>query len=374
MKIQTLAIYLSAVILLLASYFTSMEHSGRYLKYLIFPVVGISLLFDKQFVIKKFLLNNFTLYLSLIFCNFLVMIFRGQSNTRFFEEVFLLLIPILTVLVITGSKETDIRKTIDVFFTAYILSFIMFFWKELLDVVGLLSSFFEAFKLSEFPTESWLAFPLGLFSIYYFFEKRKIYFSVSFLFFLLTFKRIAIIAFFIAILVWFIYSKIVRIKFSPMGTLGYFVGLNIGFIGLIYLFISDFFTHFVKTHTGISINHFTQGRFVVYKDVINRFSEHLWTGSSLGSIHLYLENKYEDYHFLHSDIFKVLIELGIILFIVWLIFFIMINIKGKRSVFLILFLNILFISDNVFIYFDTLFVFYLIVSKYDNDISQKTVG
>lgn len=373
MKIHKVAIYLSAVLLLAASYFTSLEHSGRYLKYLIFPVIGLSFLFNAKFVVKRFILNNFILFLGLSLCNFFVLLYKNQINTRFFEEVFLLLIPILTVMLITGIKNGDIGKTIDLYFKTYCLSFVAFFWKDLLDLGNLLSSFRSALTLSEFPTESWLAFPLGVFSLYYFFEKRKWYFLISFFFFLLAFKRIAILGFIVVIIGYWVYFKLLKQKFNPIGALKSLVILNTVFISVIYLLVSNFFTTFVKTHTGITINHFTQGRFVVYKDVINQFATDIWTGSTLGSTHLYLRNKYEDYQYLHSDILKIMLELGIFLFIIWLILFIAINIKGKKSILLILFLNILFISDNVFIYFDTLFIFYLIISKYDNDISQKTI-
>jgi hypothetical protein len=44
-----------------------------------------------------------------------------------------------------------------------------------------------------------------------------------------------------------------------------------------------------------------------------------------------------------------------------------INLTTLKSVAIVLYINILFLSDNVFIYFDTLFIFYLVLAKFDRD-------
>lgn len=371
MKIKTFVVYLSALMLLLSSYFTSTEHNARYIKYLIFPLGLFFLLFYKNITIRRFLLYNLLLYTSLIAINFIISIYKGVFHIRFLEESFLLLIPVLTAAALTGGKEVNIRKAIDVFFGMYVTSFVLFFWKELLNVPKLISDFISAFRLSEYPTESWLAFPMGLFTLYYFLEKKKIHFIIAMVFFLLSFKRVALFGLVIVLAFWLLNEKIFKNPFRPKQITKFLLGLNVVFVTGIYLFVSGFFTAMVKKYFNVSINHLTQGRFVVYNDVLHKFSEDLWSGSSLGSIHLYLKSKYNNYEYIHSDILKIVIELGVISFIIWLLFFIMINLKGKKSVYIILFLNILFISDNVFIYFDTLFVFYLILAKYDHNISCK---
>lgn len=371
MGIRTLATYLAAVVLLFASYYTSSEHIGRYLKYLIFPLWVFFLLFYKNVVVKKFLVYNLVLYTGLVALNFTVTMFKGVFDPRFLEESFLLIVPILTAAAITGGKETNIKKAIDVFFVAYVLSFLLFFWRDLINVPKLIKGFTTAIRLSEFPTESWLAFPLGLFTIYYFLEKRKWFFLISFCFFLLSFKRIALVGFITVIGFWLLNEKIFKKSFQPKQFAKFLLGINIFFVVTVYLFVSGFFSIFVKRYFNMSINHLTQGRFVVYNDVLEQFSQDLWTGSSLGSIHLYLRKKYETFEYIHSDILKIVIELGVFSFIIWLLFFIVINIKGRKSIYIILFLNILFITDNVFIYFDTLFVFYLILAKYDQEILYR---
>src|SRR5690554_7375357 len=179
MKIKTFVVYLSALMLLLSSYFTSTEHNARYIKYLIFPLGLFFLLFYKNITIRRFLLYNLLLYTSLIAINFIISIYKGVFHIRFLEESFLLLIPVLTAAVLTGGKEVNIRKAIDVFFGMYVTSFVLFFWKELLNVPKLISDFISAFRLSEYPTESWLAFPMGLFTLYYFLEKKKIHFIIA---------------------------------------------------------------------------------------------------------------------------------------------------------------------------------------------------
>src|SRR5690554_871510 len=316
MGIRALAIYLAAVVLLLASYYTSSEHIGRYLKYLIFPLFVFFLLFYKIIVVKKFLVYNLVLYTGLIALNFVVTMYNGVFHPRFLEESFLLIIPILTVAAITGGKETNIKNAIDVFFVAYVLSFLLFFWRELINVPKLIKGFVTAIRLSEFPTESWLAFPLGLFTIYYFLEKRRWFFLISLCFFLLSFKRIALVGFIVVLGFWFLNEKVLKKSFQPKQFAKLLLGVNIIFVASVYLFVSGFFSIFVKRYFNMSINHLTQGRFVVYNDVLNQFSQDLWTGSSLGSIHLYLRKKYETFEYIHSDILKIVIELWLFSFII----------------------------------------------------------
>jgi hypothetical protein len=151
----------------------------------------------------------------------------------------------------------------------------------------------------------------------------------------------------------------------------WFLALNIILLTILYAFINGDFTKLIYKNTGISVNQFSQGRFQIYNDIINHFSDKIWTGSSLGYTNIYLSTKYVEISFLHSDILKLIIEFGVISFLIWLIYFMYINISNYKSVPIVLFINILFLTDNVFIYFDTLFIFYLVLSKFDQDARRQ---
>src|SRR5690554_6992042 len=115
MKIKTFVVYLSALMLLLSSYFTSTEHNARYIKYLIFPLGLFFLLFYKNITIRRFLLYNLLLYTSLIAINFIISIYKGVFHIRFLEESFLLLIPVLTDRKSTRLNSSHVRSSYAVF-------------------------------------------------------------------------------------------------------------------------------------------------------------------------------------------------------------------------------------------------------------------
>ena len=61
-----------------------------------------------------------------------------------------------------------------------------------------------------------------------------------------------------------------------------------------------------------------------------------------------------------SDILKLSYELGIFGFLVWIACFYRINFRDTQTLILPLLINLLFITDNIFIYFHVMFPFYLL--------------
>ena len=318
-----------------------------------------SLKFDKT------LLQNFVLYGGIFLFNLLISSISGLLSFRFFQEVVLIALPVITALLITGFKNLSIAKLIDKLFIVYILAFVCFFYKELLNFPLLITSFVKALKLSTFPTESWMAFPFGMFLIYYIDQKNRIRIIISLLFFMMCFKRITFLAFFMSYgIYWFLYLFL-KLEFNKRKLVIYILGLNFLLLINMYMFVNGFYSYIIKQYTGITINHLTQGRFRIYNDAIDYFSDYIVFGSSLGITNIYLSEKFKDIAFLHSDLLKLILEIGILMFIIWLVSFMIINLNTKKSIPVILYINILFISDNVFIYFDTLFLFYLILIYYN---------
>lgn len=367
-KINQITVYIVGLLLFLSSLFTSYESPLRYIKYLIFPCIVVFLLLNRKATLKKLLFHNFLLYSFLVAVNFITSIVTGHLTFRFFEEVLLLLLPIITALAIVGFRNIAISKALNVFFVFYIVSFCIVQFKYLINLPKLLASFVEALRYSIFPTESWLAFPLGIFTLYYILEKDYKRFFIALFFFLLAFKRIAIASFILSYACYAFFFLFLNVKFVKRKVISFFITLNVGLIAVLYFFINGFFTRLIEKETGISVNWFSQGRFQIYNDVINHFSDKIWFGSSLGFTHLYLDRKYPDIAYLHSDILKILLELGILSFIIWFVYFLYINVNNAKSAIVFLFINILLLTDNVFIYFDTLFIVYLVFQKYDNEV------
>lgn len=364
--LTNIVVFILCTLVFLSAIFTSLESPLRYIKYIIFLVLGVFLFFYpiRKITFDKNLLQNLLIYGIIFLINFIVSCYNGLLSFRFFEEVILILLPVITTLLITGYKFIDYDKLLNRLFFAYILAFCGFFYKELINIPMLISSFVNALRLSEFPTESWMAFPFGLFFIYYLDKNDKMKTLLALVFFLLCFKRISFLAVIIGYGSYFIFFKLLKFDFNKKVIIRYIVLLNLFLITNMYLFINGFYSYLIKQYTGISVNHFTQGRFRIYNDAINYFSDKIVLGSSLGITNIYLSEKFKDIAFLHSDLLKLILEIGIILFIFWLVSFMVINLNTKKSIPIIIYINILFISDNVFIYFDTLLVLYIILKAY----------
>lgn len=372
MKLEKIVIYLSSIILFISALFTSLESPVRYIKYLLFIILITVLFLNKKMLINTLLYKNFKLYFFLIVFNLLIAILLNNLTFRFVEESLLIILPVLSALLLVGFHKLDIDKCITTYFYSYIAAFCIFFFTDLINIPRLLSSFINALRYSTFPTESWMAFPFGIFVIYFIVEKKHRLALIALVFFLLSFKRISMVGFIISIGSYFLLYSYLNLNFNRKKIVSYFLSLNLIFLTVLYLFINGFFTRIIYKQTGISINWFTQGRFQIYNDVINHFSDKIWLGSSLGSTHLFILQKYKDIAFLHSDILKIIIEFGFISFVIWLVYFMYINLGTKKSVPIILYINVLFLSDNVFIYFDTLFILYLVLAKFKSDESIKT--
>ncbi|WP_158629438.1 O-antigen ligase family protein [Flavobacterium microcysteis] len=333
-----------------------------------FPILlGVLYVFDERVKINKILYYNLIAYGFLLILNFTTSLILGQLSGRFFEESLLILLPLLTIFIISGIQNFNLQKLINVVFYSYSVSYILYNLQEFLNISKLLANIILALRYSILPTESWLAFPMGLFCIYYIIEKEKVKSIIAIVLFVFAFKRISIFAFLLSLGVYFLFYVRKNRKFLKNKVVTYFMTLNVFLVTILYFFISGAFSKIIFKYTGLNVNHFTQGRFKIYNDTINNFKDDIWLGSSLGSTHTYIDRKFDNVSFLHSDILKVIIELGIFSFLIWIFTFLYLNITNKKTIPIILYLNILFLTDNVFIYFDTLFVFYLILIKFNKD-------
>ena len=370
-KTVSKSVIVVSFILFISALFTSLESPLRYVKYFVLPALLFFLFQNKTMSVNKLLKQNILLYVFLLTVNLITSITSGTLTFRFIEEAILILLPILSVFVLTGIKGVNLNSTISIIFYAYVLAFSLYNFESLINISKLLSSFIKALTYSSFDTESWMAFPFGIFSLYFLIEKRysKGFFSLGL--FILSFKRISMVAFILSMAVYFFYFVVLKRNFKRNKIVAYFLTFNILLLTVLYFFINGDFTKLIYKNTGISVNQFSQGRFQIYNDIINHFSDKIWTGSSLGYTNIYLSNKYVDISFLHSDILKLIIEFGIFSFLIWMVYFMYTNISNYKSVPIVLFINVLFLSDNVFIYFDTLFIFYLVLIKFDQDAKQQ---
>ncbi|MUU79060.1 hypothetical protein [Winogradskyella endarachnes] len=343
---------------------TNYGSSLRYTKYLIPPVFLLFAFFGiRKLKIYASPLKNLLLFSSLIALNLIVSIISFDLSFRFFEESLLILLPILSVILITTVIKKPVGVILDHLFFVYAIIFIVtninFFFN-----VNIINDFILALTTSTLKTESWMAFPFGLFTIFYLIEKRKKRAIISVILFLLAFKRISILGAILGLSIYWFFSIRNKRASNKKNVYYWFIFLNFALLIIVYNFIQGNFDELITNITGISPNWFTQGRLRVYTDTLNHFSSNLLFGNSLGSTNLFLTDNFENISFLHSDILKIIIEMGFISYLVWVFGFFKINLVNKKVIPLLVFMNLLFLSDNVFIYFDTLFIFYLLIIYY----------
>lgn len=343
---------------------TNMGSVLRYTKYLIPPVFLIIAFFGiRKLKIYATPLKNLLLFSGLILLNLLVSVIGFDLSFRFFEEALLILLPILSIIIITTVIKKPVGTILDALFIVYAIIFVVsnisFFFN-----VDIINDFILALKTSTLKTESWMAFPFGLFTIFYIVEKRKKRAILSILLFLLAFKRISILGALLGLLVYWFFSIRNKKASNKKNVYYWFIFLNIALLIIIFNFIEGNFDQLITDVTGISPNWFTQGRLRVYTDTIDHFSSNFMFGNSLGSTNLFLSANFENISFLHSDILKIIVEMGFVSYLIWVFGFFKINLVSKKVIPFLIFMNLLFLSDNVFIYFDTLFIFYLLIIYY----------
>ena len=123
---------------------------------------------------------------------------------------------------------------------------------------------------------------------------------------------------------------------------------------LIMLFSSGLLDVFIDDYFGISSNSFSMGRFVIYQNVFNEIINNpqiliLGAGAGAGYSNLNYFVEYDfQYSNLHSDILKISYEYGAIFLIIFI--YKLSSFKSNDSRLFVLYLLIIFISDNIFVY------------------------
>ncbi|HLF35587.1 MAG TPA: O-antigen ligase family protein, partial [Cyclobacteriaceae bacterium] len=213
---------------------------------------------------------------------------------------------------------------------------------------------------SRFSAESELAYLIGLFTFYFLFKGKSKLTLLGLILTIISGKRGAIAAV-VAGLIFFImmkrfYYPIRRPRFL-IGISG--VLLNVGIIFLIFLFTNGEFDNWIRVNIGLPSNTFTNGRYLLWKLLIEHFHFTMLgvgTGSShhlLTTLNYPLENPL-------NDILKICLENGLIIFVIWTFIFYYINSKNIKNLTIVLYTNILFLSTNVLIYFFYMLCFYLV--------------
>ncbi|WP_430462246.1 hypothetical protein ACQUQU_05505 [Thalassolituus sp. LLYu03] len=240
-------------------------------------------------------------------------------------------------------------KDLNYIFLALIAVFIV------TSIPALMSGFHMSLLGSESTLESHtMAFVFGAFAVYYFGVRSYILFLIALVLVVLSLKRIALLGIFVAIL--FMMLPFVFGRFLKYVALV----VNLLYVVVCFYITSEDFNDFCMDYMEVSSAYFTQGRSVLYSYVYDDVGLSFF-GAGSGAVYGALWGTIADGKvLLHNDVLKIFMEYGVIVFcLFWYAFY---SVKSRLALSIVVYLNVLFMTDNVLIYVFVMF-FALLLMK-----------
>ncbi len=347
-------------------YCLSLVTGYRYLMY--FSLIFSIPTFVRQVIIpaeRNLYFQFITSVFVLIIINLLTtLIIYYDVGSRFFEIAIFLINPILGAsLLISGFSSSALRKFINFLFGIVIISYFLNIDSGALLSLLSIDTLLNSLTSSSLDTESGLSFLFALFAIFFFITNQKSKYLLSFFLCLISFKRIAILALILSLLLYRFYlsryqtiSK--RISFSSI------ILINLFFIFITFLISYSIFVDDITMSVfGIGINQLTMGRSSIYQTVFEYSGGLSLWGIGLGSSERLLAKNFEPdvIALLHSDILKSYFEMGLLLFIYWMYNLSKIFSVNAKTLILFVTINIVFFTDNTLMYNEFMLIFYLMI-------------
>lgn len=357
------------------SYLSLVEDSLRYLKYsltfiaaLFFYVKEFKTISVQQAISRKYIYFFLKFYGILFSAYLLIELFTDKLTFRFFADCLFVILPagfIYYLIPFIRYERINYYFKLICFFT--ILGYIIEKNDAIISSISDWHQLISGIADSSVKSESNLyPFLLAFLFIYAFYYKLGFKWILSlFLFSLLGFKRIVILGLLLTIILSFfpvgIYNKI-RKNATLSSCVFSVIALLI--IVIYYYIAGGYFDSYLYNKFDISTNELLQGRQELYSLVIDKIGDNkLFTGAGIGVIdEILIKNAktIDNITNLHSELLRWFLEIGVVGYLAW-IYVIFRNALYTRYMFLsFIFLFIMLLTDNVFIYFDCMFYFYLL--------------
>ena len=139
-----------------------------------------------------------------------------------------------------------------------------------------------------------------------------------------------------------------------------FLAANIAVLFIIISFTQGLYDNLIREITGLSAGHFTMGRNILYEPIVDKFFEmnlfeKLFGLGQAFTYNLSISNIGDSPH---NDLLVLLLDQGIIVFSLFFLWIYKVKIVSP-----VIFINMLFITDNTLIYTFFIFVFFLLVNN-----------
>ena len=287
--------------------------------------------------------------------------------SRYLRE-FLLIFPVLLMCVYI-RKYIHYDQLDKYFSVLIILLFLIFIVVERNSIIKLFSSLSNFFLYSISDTETTYAAVYGVIAIYFFVRKKYRYFIIATILTVIASKRIVVAALFGALIGGIILK---RLKLKPTAVTILALVANLVFVWLLIGLSEGGFNSTIQKLTGLSANHLFMGRVEIYNVALDRFGTFSFFGSGLGSTSHYLRTSLfaaDTANLIHSDILKLFVETGFFIFTAYFITLYSIAKYSPNSIFVILFINILYLTGNTLIFVHVNIIIYITITaiySYDN--------
>jgi len=368
--------YSLLIVVVLPGLFSPLYPVLRYSKYLAAPLALIYFISTRvnRFNSVKSYFNSFIIFYSILgMSSIIVNLFQGSVTSRSFANIYFIFSAIIPAYFIARTNlKQNVEKYIFITFWAFVASYFIEIAAFGKTISLSIDTYVNALYESGISSESGLSFVFCLYFIYFLIIGNKKYGLLSFLLTIFSFKRIAI-----AVIVFAIFYLIIPKRLMRFWAVRYAKNLLLfgGIIGYIYLaygisygYLDDFFQQTFQ----MSSNHFLQGRKTLYNVLFDNAGVFSWFGIGLGKIDSLSLQHLGSVWNIHSDILKMYYEFGIILFLIWIYLSIKFHSKDRNLLLMFSSMLILYSTDNVFIYQNVMFVFYLITTKLMMEHEERT--
>jgi len=292
----------------------------------------------------------------------LIVTLAEQSfQQRLLEEAYFLLAPLIAAyLIFPHLDPRRIPAYVRASFLGTIAAYLIEYQGDIFELVRQPSQLAAKFLLSSGGAESGISFVFGAYCIYFLSVRARSWSLLSFALVVLSFKRIAIFGVVVAGLVYFVHRnlKIDVLRYRRALPIA-FVAINALLLLVLYELGHGALDDAVRDYTGLDANWVTMGRAEMY-DAIFSNGGMPWFGRGLGSITLFLQAQGMQVGNAHSDVIKYAVELGPIVSGAMIYAFYRRSLRTIGALMLMIYVNVVFITDNISIYFKTMFVFYVL--------------
>lgn len=358
-----LVIYLISLVFSVVPFLTEL----RYIKYMVAFFAPFFLLPRRTYFkfLDEYLLKNIVLYLVVISISLINILLREDMYSRFFEEsVFILTPAIFTYFLFRYYDNSRKNFYIKFLFWGIVITYLITIFGKDLNALSYIMNPFNFLINEDRPSgASSHAFYFPFFIIYFFFKKDKKYLLLSILFFLLSIKRISLFGLVLAFVLYAFYKKNEFASINKKVFITVALVLNIIIVFVVYHFTLGEYDYIFNSVTGRFSDDVASGRKGIYLLFFEKFDINNLPllGVGIGKV-MEVISKYAGFKFnFHSDILKNYTEMGPVVFLGWVYFLYRINMRNLISLMYIIYINTLFITDNAFVYFDVLFLFYFFI-------------